>query len=176
MGWEFGRFEKDSVETMVLRSWGPTIQLRIWDWTMQADTRVSAIGAAKMNWEQTPRDVPNVGVLLAVSLFMLKNWSQEVNKMFVPGKKSPPVCICICIWLYMYCICITVFNSKSLCIVANMLDYDIVVRVWTSLTLLFTFWLIPLEKAWTPYFFFYLPLSSYGLNSTAAFLQGWFWH
>ena len=33
---------------MVLGSWRPTRQLRIWDWTMQADNWASAIGAE--NW------------------------------------------------------------------------------------------------------------------------------
>ena len=124
------------VPTMVLRSWGPTRQLRIWDWTMQADNWASAIGAengvlchrvefstvatavkffwsrqAKMNWEQTPRDVPNVvGVVSIVWLRKtFKNYlsprvdelKSEVNKTFVPEQQSPPAfvfaCICFCI-------------------------------------------------------------------------------
>ena len=41
----------------------------------------------------------------------------------------------------------------------------------TSCTITFTFWLIPLEKVWTPY------SPSYGLNSiTAVLLLRWFWH
>ena len=38
MGWEFERFGKRF-------SWGPTMVLRNWDWTMQADNCASTIGA-----------------------------------------------------------------------------------------------------------------------------------
>ena len=63
------------------------------------------------------------------------------------------------------CVFISIRIKGPSDIVANVLDYDIIVSSNLSRSLTFTFGLIPLGKVWIPSF-----LPSYGLNSIITIL------
>ena len=92
-------------------------QLRIWHWSMEADSWVSAtqlrvedvvgfFGTLQIEILNITRSAARWWGQIVWLAFVPKNWSQKLIKLFVPEKQSPPVYLHMC--LYMYCITVEI--------------------------------------------------------------------